>query len=801
MRFGLITLLVLLSLVHLSAQNLFIFDQQTGEPVTDVFIYNDQKSVTALSNEIGIVNLDEFSENDRLHFQHPSYESTAISLFSLKKINYKLGLTQKMVDLFEVVVSANKWEAKREEVPNKIEVIRKQDIIFENPATSADMLATSGQVFVQKSQLGGGSPMLRGFSANKILFIVDGVRMNNIIYRSGNLHNVLQADVNSLENAEVIFGPGTNIYGSDALGGVVDLHTIEPEIGIDKKWSTAGSALARVASAAFEKTLHADVNFYNDKWSILASISYSDFDDLVMGNIYNEYATRPEYVKRINGQDSMVTNDNPNKQVYSGYNQLNFVAKVKQQFSDHIDWTLSFYLTQTGDVPRYDRLTQYSGDDLKYAEWYYRPQQWLMNSLDMNFRKRTKIYDHAGFTFAYQNLKEGRNDRKFQDNWLRKREENVNIISANADFYKAFNWQNYLYYGIELIYNNADSEGIKENILDGTSEIISSRYPGGGNESVLAGAYASYKKNYEDKPLTLQAGMRFSYSYLYSSFGDTTQYSLPYDNIRLSNGALTGSAGLTYRPGQWQLKLNLSSGFRSPNLDDVAKIFDSEPGKVVVPNENLKPEYLYNVDAGVTWGNREMVLLEFTAFYSYLVDAIVRRDYQINGMDSIWYDGELSKVQAMVNTGSATIYGASIAFDWKIIEILRFNSMLTFTEGKDDEGFALRHAPPLFGSSTFTLQQNILRLALSAVYNAEVSHENLAPTESDKTYIYAIDENGNTYSPAWWTLNFKGSYAFYQETFTITLGVENILNHRYRPYSSGIAGPGRNFIAALLYRF
>jgi hemoglobin/transferrin/lactoferrin receptor protein len=249
------------------------------------------------------------------------------------------------------------------------------------------------------------------------------------------------------------------------------------------------------------------------------------------------------------------------------------------------------------------------------------------------------------------------------------------------------------------------------------------------------------------------------------------------------------------------LKLNLSSGFRAPNLDDVAKIFDSEPGKVVVPNENLKPEYLYNIDAGVIWGSREKVMVQFTAFYSYLVNAIVRRDYQLNGMDSIWYDGELSQVQAMVNTGSATIYGFSAGLDWRILDYLRFNSMLTYIDGEDDEGYALRHAPPLYGSTTLSFEQNSFRVAMSAVYNAEVAHDNMAPTESDKTYLYATDENGNSFSPAWWTLNLKASYAFNQEKFIVTLGVENILDYRYIAYSSGIASPGRNFIAALLYRF
>ncbi len=788
-------------MANASAQNIFVFNKQSGEPIRDVFFYNDQKTTTGLTNELGIASIDDFDETDRLHFQHPSYEATVISIFSLKQMNYRIGLEPGHVDLVEVVVSANKWEANREEVPNRIEVIEKKDIRFDNPATSADMLASGGQVYVQKSQLGGGSPMLRGFAANRILFIVDGVRMNNIIYRSGNLHNILQADVNSIENAEVIFGPGTNIYGSDALGGVIDFHTLRPKLGIDERWSTSGSAMARVASADFEKTVHADLNFYNNRWSMMASVSYTDFDDLVMGNMHNDYATRPEYVERINGLDSIVPNENPNKQVQSGYHQLNFIAKIKQQFSKDIDWTLSFYLTQTGDVPRYDRLTQYSGETLRYAEWYYRPQQWLMNSLEMNFRRKTKVYDNAVFTLAYQNVKEGRNDRRYRDEWLRKRDENVNIFSGNADFEKSLKWENDIFYGLELIYNHADSKGEQENIYDGTTELISSRYPDGGSKSFQVGGYLSYKKNFKEKPLTFQAGMRFTYAYLNSLFNDTTFYKLPYESITLNNAAVTGSAGMTYRPGKWQFKANLSSGFRAPNLDDVAKIFDSEPGNVIIPNEDLKPEYLYNADAGIIFGRPDNIRVEFTAFYSYLVNAIVRRYTTLNGQDSIPYDGEMSRVQTMMNTGSAYSYGATAAIDWRIIDFLSLRSVITYITGEDEEGYPLRHAPPVYGSTSLSFSQNGLKLALSGVYNAEIAYERLAISERNKAYFYATDENGNPYSPGWWTLNFKGSYAFIDEVFILSLGVENILNYRYRPYSSGIAAPGRNFMFAVTYTF
>ncbi len=128
--------------------------------------------------------------------------------------------------LEEVVISFNKWEQNLNEVPNRIMKVDMRDARLRNPQTTADLLAQTGGVFIQKSQLGGGSPMIRGFATNRVLIVADGVRMNNAIYRSGNLQNIISIDPLSIDDAEVIFGPGSLIYGSDAIGGVMDFHSL-----------------------------------------------------------------------------------------------------------------------------------------------------------------------------------------------------------------------------------------------------------------------------------------------------------------------------------------------------------------------------------------------------------------------------------------------------------------------------------------------------------------------------------------------------------------------------------------------
>ena len=148
----------------------------------------------------------------------------------LQSLSFVAGLTTSSISLDEVVVSANRWEQEKIEIPYRVARISMRDAAFQNPQTSADLLSSDGYVYVQKSQLAGGSPMLRGFATNRVLLVVDGVRMNNAIFRLGNVQNVISLDAGSFEDAEVLFGPGAVMYGSDAIGGVMDFHTLKPSL-------------------------------------------------------------------------------------------------------------------------------------------------------------------------------------------------------------------------------------------------------------------------------------------------------------------------------------------------------------------------------------------------------------------------------------------------------------------------------------------------------------------------------------------------------------------------------------------
>jgi len=388
MKFTYILIIITLFNISLFSQNVLVTDKTNNSAIENVIIYDETNSVH--TNKNGYADISKFKESKLILIKHTSYKDLQISYEQIKNSDFKIQLVKSMLDINEVVISASSWEQNKNEVPNRISVISKNKLELSNFQTSADLLKLSGEVFIQKSQLGGGSPMIRGFSANRVLLVVDGVRMNNAIFRSGNLQNVISLDAKSIENSEIIFGPGSVIYGSDAIGGVMDFHTLKHSFSDNKKIKVSANSLFAFSSANNEKTGHIDFNIRNNKFSSITSLSYSDYDDLKMGTIGNDSYIRKEYINITDNQDIIVPNLNPNIQIYSGYSQMNAMQKFAFKPNKFWNFKYGFYYSKTSDVPRYDRLLQNKNDKLKYAQWYYGPQKWMMHNFSISNSKETK---------------------------------------------------------------------------------------------------------------------------------------------------------------------------------------------------------------------------------------------------------------------------------------------------------------------------------------------------------------------------------------------------------------------------
>ncbi|MDP5121462.1 MAG: TonB-dependent receptor plug domain-containing protein, partial [Spirosomaceae bacterium] len=440
------------------------------------------------------------------------------SLFFAQNTAFSQTDTSRVIDLKEVKISVNRFEESAREQPAQIKQITKKDIAFQNAPNTADLLINSGDIFVQKSQGGGGSPVLRGFEASRVLLVVDGIRMNNAIYRSGHLQNVLRVDQAMLETTEVLFGPASLIYGSDALGGVISFNTKQPKLN-----TFSANAYARYGTAIQEKTGHVDFNIGGKKFASLTSVTASNFGDIIQGNWRrDEY---PDFGKRFvyprlesNLRDVAVTNPNVNKQVESGYSQLDLLQKFRYQNNANFEQTVNLQLSVTGNVPRYDRLSETnSAGNPTFGQWYYGPELRFLSAYELRIKNR-RLFDDSSIKFGFQKIEESRNNRRFNSEDLFTQEEDVLIGSFNADFIK-YAGENTYHYGIEYTINDVNSAAFISKLPSlsyGERFPTATRYPDGGSQMQTAAAYITAKNELVPDRLFVNYGVRYSFTHLQS---------------------------------------------------------------------------------------------------------------------------------------------------------------------------------------------------------------------------------------------------------------------------------------------
>jgi hemoglobin/transferrin/lactoferrin receptor protein len=752
-------------------------------------------------------------------------------LFSIIQSNAQTILQDSIPKpLDEVVISANKFPEKKRNIAQRIDKISSSFIRQVNAQNTGDLLTQTGNVFVQKSQQGGSSPVIRGFEASRVLMVVDGVRLNNLIYRSGHLQNVITVDQNMLESAEILYGPASTLYGSDALGGVVHLRSRSPLLANDSaRMITKSSSFLRYSSVNQEKTIHANLNLGWKKFAWLQSYTISDFGDMRMGKNYSSefegFGRRDSLITRLNGIDTVVKNSDPYLQKFSGYSQWDITQKMLYQPSEKVKHQLNFQFSNTTDVPRYDRLQDRRnfggsiGNTLRWADWYYGPQKRLLTAYELNIGK-TSWFDALTLNINYQDIEESRIQRQYRAANKESRVERVKVAGYILDVRKK--WSNHeLTTGIDGQLNFLKSSGTITNVNTGViSRLVDTRYPNGTNRLNNFGFFAQHIFKFKNRKFILNDGVRLQYSSLYSSIADNSFRNLPYTEVEQINTALTGNIGLVYLPGsQTKLSTHFSAGFRVPNIDDLAKIFESGTTgnirQVVVPNPDIKPERTYNIDLGISQQLGETIRVEASGFYTWFRDALVKAPFLFNGQDSILYNGVKSQVLATTNANKAFLYGftASVFATFNKFSV---SSTINYTRGRfetDADKFSsvyekqsngsfllinkkvetkpLDHIPPVFGKTSITYQNKNKRIELFSLYNGWKYLDQYNADGEDNAQ-YATSKG----SPAWYTLNVRTSIVLHFK-WELQVAVENIFDRNYRTFSSGFSAPGRNFIFCL----
>lgn len=806
------------------AQEIFFKDITTDKPIINVAIHNSDKSKSTVSDIYGKATINTFESKEIIYFSHLSYKDFSILKSNVKSIIY---LENKSDELSEVTLSISKSKVKKSRVAEKIEILTRKKIQQLAPQTTADLLAATPGLRVQKSQGGGGSPVIRGFEANRVLLVMDNVRMNNAIYRSGHLQSAITVDPNSLERTEVIFGPSSVIYGSDALGGIVHFYTRTPKINYNKTFT--GNSSTRFSSANNEFTQNFGGEFSFKKWASYTSFSVASFGDLRMGKNrthgYDQWGLVPYYSDNNNQvyNDTPVVNNKPHIQKNTGYNQFDILQKFNIKTTDTSNLLLNFQLSESTNIPRFDKLTELKNGSLKFSEWYYGPQKRLFFSPQYQFNPSYKWLNSGTITAAYQNVKESRIKRKYDDLERTHQEENVDVFSINTDFKVSLSKNRDLSYGLEFTHNDVTSNAFGELLRVNNNQItgvtdntaVQSRYPDGGSSYSTAAAYVNYRQDI-NKTMTLNTGGRYTYTKLKAVFVDQTYVVLPETKLALDNSSFTANIGLTYRPTKLtRFNAVFSSGFRSPNIDDVGKIREKS-GLLTVPNIDLKPEYAYNGEIGVTkFFKNKRNQFSVNGFYTllnkyiYRTNFIVENDNSTTDENTVIYDDDEVSTIANVNGDTAYIFGGTLDASFVLVNNFTIKGNITYTKGKtNDTDSYLPSISPLFSSIGITHHKNKIDGSLNWRYSAKKNANEYSPSGEDNlSQSVLIDpdpttDNDEYYTgtPSWNILN--ASFGFQvNKTIKLQLGLDNIFDIHYKEFASGISASGRNLKASMHLNF
>ena len=810
----LLLFICVLNFSSIFAQEIKVIDE-LGSPIREAHFVSLEQNIHAFTNKDGIVNLAEFGTNEPLQISHSSFISVFTNKKNILSNNNQIILVFDSETLGEIVLLTRIDDENLKTTADRRVILHQKEIERLNTQTTADLLEKRAGVNVQKSQMGGGSPVIRGFEANRVLLVVDGVRLNNAIYRGGHLQNIISVDNATLEQVEIIFGPSSSEYSSDGLGGVIHLHTKRPKFTDSPIFKQNYST--RFATANKGLSQHYDLSYTSKGFSIFSSVSTSDFDDLKMGAVrkhgYENWGKVYHYID--NGKQK--ENPNPNIQKNTGYSQKDFLQKAIFRLSDKLLFTGNFQFSNSSNVPRFDKMNDYKSisynqetetteyEDLKYATWNYGPQKRSFYSMQFDYSANSLLLDSAQLIFGYQDVFETRLVQKIDSDESIDQHENVDIYSINANFRK-----NKLHYGLEFYNNQVVSKAFKtiDNISNPYDQ---TRYPNGGSSMSSWAGYITYAKKVSEK-LKLNAGIRFTENKLSGKYIQVRMptITLPYDSIDNKYNAFTGNFSAAYFPNEsWKIAAIVSSGFHAPNLDDVSKVF-YKGSNVTIPNFNLRPEYANTAEINITKNINNRILINANAYYTAISDAIMRVEADSIHKVGVIIDPEegFTSIKTNQNTGKAEIYGATASLSMRIASNYTLETDYTYIKGRNkDTDLPFTHIPPSFGKTAIYADFDHWRASFYALYNGSkpmdeydlisgTDNEEESPilwTNLEESDTWVIEYQG---TPAWYTLNMSFMYRF-SESFTLQLAAENILDHHYKTFASGLSAAGRNFILTL----
>ena len=537
-------------------------------------------------------------------------------------------------------------------------------IKFGNYRTTPEALMGSSGVFVQKTNHGGGSAFIRGLTGNQTLLMLDGIRLNNATFRYGPNQYLNNIDLYTINQIEVSKGTGSVEYGSDAIGGVIHLHSVTPSYNQKKTWSTSTSF--KYIGQDMEKSNRTTIQYAQNNFTIQSGITLRNFGDLVGGK-------------------------NVGVQSPSGYDEkgVNTIARIQLNKAGEITISSRFFTQR--DVPIYHKviLESFKVNKISKQERNIHSIQWE-KSLQYTFLSKIKVNQ----SLQYSN--EERESNKLNNAIYKYEIDQVNSNGTSIDLYSnpTKNWQ--INSGIDYNADKIESAIIDKNLTTGISVNKRGLYPN--NSSYKSFSVFNLHK-IDLKKWHIEAGLR------YNRFGiQLTDTSIGEVNIHPS--ALVGNSGITYKLNANNIVYaSLSSGYRAPNIDDMGTLGIVD-FRYELPSNNLEPEKSLHYELGYKL-NTKLVQFDLSGFYLDLKDIITRQKVTGNIINGY-------QVYSKQNSDASYIKGFETTIALQLNQQFKWSSNLTYTYGQNEsKNEPMRRIPPLFGQQELAWKKNLSLIHIS----------------------------------------------------------------------------------------
>jgi hemoglobin/transferrin/lactoferrin receptor protein len=645
-------------------------------------------------------------------------------------------------------VSATRQATQLFVTPFSMAVLKAPSADMPMARTTPEALQQVAGVFVQKTNHGGGSPFLRGLTGNQTLVMVDGIRFNNAAFRFGPNQYTNLIDAFTIDRIEVVKGSGSVQYGSDAMGGVVQILT--KDRAFTNQGQFFGEALGRLTTQNMEYTTRAELGYACKKLVVMGGYTFRQFGDLYGG-------------------------DTTGRQHPSGYRESNWNLKLKAQVGADAVLTVSSQQVVQSGVPLYHRVKLEN-----FAYYNFDPQKMNLSYARLNINGRHPLIDQIELTGVFKRSSE---TRRYQRNGSLNyfvEKDLVDTWGATAEVKSVCkNWWT-ANTGVEWYHDAVSSQRVRAN---GTNQFNErGLYPHGAAQSNFSVFTLHHLKV---KKLHGEIGLRFN------RFSNQ----IPAETIQLPGqpkpqptntnpSAVVANAGLLWQfRKQHAVYASFSNGYRAPGIDDMGTL-GLVDFRYEVPAYNLNPERNFNTEIGYRL-HTDAVQLGATAFYMHLTQLIsrVRR-----GTDSL----QGFPVFIKVNDQQAYVKGVELSGQWNVGPALQLKSFAAYQFGQNlSRNEAMRRIPPFNGLTTLRLSKKMWYLAADHQWAAKQNR--LAQGDKDDNRI----PKGGT--PGWQVVNLYGGVALAQ--WHLQLSAVNILNQDYRTHGSGINGMGRAGVVQIRFSF